>query len=637
MGTALKGLSCALGIAVMLTVASTTFPFVAKAKEQSIAIDGQVYEFDKKSEYEIDSSSATSTTNKATTIGSLSIDGDISKDYTKDGIPAYEIADNAVFTATYKYSSKLKDADPMEWHIIEDSKKTVNGISLDDKIRNGAILLQTSLDGNKWSTCTTVTNISSDVVLDQESGINNIQLANGCYYRIIVAYETEKQLNDTNILFIDTSDHDYKKCAEVYQFYASYKDTDTTPTGEKFYFYAGAKNSAYTVKTKKNNYAGSETITNKDPHYGWDLGYFCLSGYTDKGDADDVYLKKVGNKVKLTFRLCQDINNLNGNSDLVIESDKNGSDEAFKIPKYNMKHGALIIRHTNSENNTTEVTYSDYLSALASPGTDTSIQLFEEGDYEVHLDYAITNKDGIDSTTYYQTSFKFKIRNANCMVYIFDEKTGKELSNGDVTENGFRIDTAKSSYPKLQVKKEMLNNTQNGLIEDTRFNGAAADQEIFTDEGIYTITAFNRYDDKLKPTEKTIYVGSNNILAAYTKYSGKYSISRLNEMVDEGYRIKDNGEILDPVMTTTATTTATTSTTETTTSAAETTMTTTVMTTIAASTEPMISETVSDPTAFILDPDNIDRSTLLMIGGGVGMVALIGIIAASRKNKKKRK
>ncbi len=37
-----------------------------------------------------------------------------------------------------------------------------------------------------------------------------------------------------------------------------------------------------------------------------------------------------------------------------------------------MKHGELIIRHTDSENVTKEVKYSDYLAALASPGADTA-------------------------------------------------------------------------------------------------------------------------------------------------------------------------------------------------------------------------------------------------------------------------
>ncbi len=634
----IKKAACTLSIAVIFAAASPVPTFVAEAKEQTVDIYGQVYEFDKKSEYEIDSSSATSTTDKASTLGSFSIDGDISRDYTKNGFTAYEIANDTVFSVSYKYSSKLKDADAMDWHLIEDSKKEVNGISLDDKIKNGAIILQTSLDGDKWSTGTIFTDISSDVTFDQDNGINSIQLANGCYYRIIVAYETEKQLDNTRFLFIDTSDHKYKKCAEVYQFYASYKDTDTAPTGEKFKFHAGAKNSAYTVKTKKNNYAGSETIDNKDPHYGWDLGYFCLSGYTDKGDADDVYLKKVGNKVKLTFHLDQDINSLNGNSDLIIENDKDGSDEGFKVPKHNMKHGELIIRHTDSENNNTEVNYSDYLAALASPGADTSIQLFEEGDYEVHLNYAITDNKKInklDNTTYYQTSFKFKIRNANCMVYIFDSKSGAELSNGDVTENGFRIDTARSSYPKLQVKKEILNNTQSGLVEDTRFNSAASDGEIFTDEGIYTIKAYNRYDDKLEPAVKTIYVGRNNILTAYTKHlntSEQYTIAQLNNMVDDGYTITDNGDIIEPVVETTTIPTETESV-ETVTTKAE--VTSTSSTTTATTSEPVESETTNSTTASVQEDEGKNKSVLPIVGGGVGVVALGGIVVAALSKKKK--
>lgn len=640
MGRLLKRVSCTLGIAMILTVVSPVPTFVAEAKEQTVDIYGQVYEFDKKSEYEIDSSSATSTTDKASTLGSFSIDGDISKDYTKNGFTAYEIANDTVFSVSYKYSSKLKDADAMDWHLTEDSKKVVNGIALDDKIKNGAIILQTSLDGNKWSTATIVTDISSDVTFNQDNGINNIQLANGCYYRIIVAYETEKQLDNTSIWFIDTSDYDYKKCAEVYQFYASYKDTDTAPTGEKFYFYAGAKNSAYTKKTKKNNYAGSETIDNKDPHYGWDLGYFCLSGYTDKGDADDVYLKKVGNKVKLTFHLDQDINNLNGNSDLIIENDKDGSDEEFKVPKHNMKHGELIIRHTDSENNNTEVNYSDYLAALASPGADTSIQLFEEGDYEVHLNYSITDDsklNKLDNTTYYQTSFRFKIRNANCMVYIFDAKSGTELGNGDVTENGFRIDTANSKYTKVAMTRKILNNAQTGLSEDTRFNGAVSNGEEFNDEGIYTVYAYNPNQEKVRDFEATIYVGSNPVLAAYTKHlntpeSDEYTIEKLNQKIVEGYTITDKGDLIAPVVETT-TIPAETESVETVTTKAE--VTSTSSTTTATTSEPGESETTNSATASVPEDEGENKSVLPIVGGGVGVVALGGIVVAALSKKKK--
>lgn len=627
----LKKLSCTFGVAMMLTVVSGAFPFVAEAKEQTVDIDGLVYEFGKKSEYEIDSSEPSDNADKEFRIGTLSINGDIQRSYDKNGIKAYEIADDGTFPLDFKYIDTLKKAGEDSWHLIEDGDDVVNGIELSDDIDYGALILQTSLDGEKWVTINTTVNITDNKTFGKDQ-INNVQLSNGCYYRIIAAFEAEKRTKDYSWSFKEfykTDDYSIKKIAQVYEFYASYKDIDTMPTGEKYYFYAGAKNASYTVGTKKNNYAGSQTITKDDPHYGWDLGYFCLSGYTDKGDSEDVYLKKVGNKVKLTFHLDQDIKKLNGNSDLKIESDKNGSDEEFKVPAHNMKHGELIIRHTDSENVTEEVKYSDYLAALASPGADTAIQLFEEGDYEVHLDYAITDYDGWDSTTYYQTSFKFKIRNANCMVYIFDSKSGAELNNGDVTENGFRIDTAKSSYPKLQVKKEILNNTENGLVEDTRFNGAASDGETFTDEGIYTIKAFNRYDDKLEPAVKTIYVGSNNILTAYTKNlnsSKHYEISELNALVDKGYTISDDGDIIEPVVETT-TADITTSSPEATSSKSD------IVTTTTTMTETATSDAANSTTASV--KKNESKSVLPIVGGGIGVVALGGIIATALRKKKK--
>ena len=45
-------------------------------------------------------------------------------------------------------------------------------------------------------------------------------MINGCYYRVIVAYELRIRTEDSNFLFINTDKFDYKKCAEVYEFYA---------------------------------------------------------------------------------------------------------------------------------------------------------------------------------------------------------------------------------------------------------------------------------------------------------------------------------------------------------------------------------------------------------------------------------
>ena len=189
---------------------------------------------------------------------------------------------------------------------------------------------------------------------------------------------------------------------------------------------------------------------------------------------------------------------------------------------------------------------------MAFPGADTNIQLFEEGDYEVHLDYAINDKKGLDSKTYYRTSFSFKIRNGNCMVYVFDSQTGAELANGFIAPNGFRIDTAKSEYPKLTITKTIINDTENGLVEDTRFNMPTNDGSVYTDEGIYTVKAFNRYDEKLGSTEKTVYVGNNPKIAAYAKTQNesdenkRLSIEQFNDLINDGYTVAANYTLTAP-------------------------------------------------------------------------------------------
>ena len=60
------------------------------------------------------------------------------------------------------------------------------------------------------------------------------------------------------------------------------------------------------------------------------------------------------------------------------------------MPKTNFKHGTLIIRFTDFQGNKSDpIIYTDFLAANARTGADTRVQFFEEGDYEVALDYEI--------------------------------------------------------------------------------------------------------------------------------------------------------------------------------------------------------------------------------------------------------
>lgn len=299
---------------------------------------------------------------------------------------------------------------------------------------------------------------------------------------------------------------------------------------------------------KDNGYSKSNSIKSGDVHFGWKLGNFYVSGYTRATACETdnpVFLKNVGDKVVLKFELNQDITKLNNKKNLYIAEDKNGYDNAFGIEKTNFGHGMLIIKHTDYQNKASEPQlYKDFLKANASTTADTTVQLCEEGDYEVTLDYEINDKGGpfdlFDNYSNYKIAFKFSVRNGNCMVYPFDVVTKAELTNSSITENGFYLDLAQSRYLDINVKKEVINEGKDGLVEDTRFNRPAKDGDKYTEEGIYTITAKNNSTNQ--ETVKKIYVGKDNVMKASVLTD--IPISEINKLVSQGAVISDDGTII---------------------------------------------------------------------------------------------
>lgn len=302
---------------------------------------------------------------------------------------------------------------------------------------------------------------------------------------------------------------------------------------------------------KDNGYSGTHTVEKSDPHFGWDLGKFYVSGYTrvtEDKEKTPVFLKNAGDTVTLWFSLEQDIDHLNGKETLTIHRDENGYDQYFGVEKTDFGRGTLIVRHIDYQNNLgTPAVYTDFLSANVSKETDTKVELFEEGDYEVALNYEIKNNPRkvlgvsiLSTYTNYRIFFRFSVRNGNCMVFPFDTVTGEELVNTSVTEHGFYLDLAKSRYLDIDMKKEVLNDGANGLMEDVRFNRPAKDGDQYTAEGIYTITVRNRYTEQ--ETVKKIYVGTNAILKAHVTTG--YSIKEINKQVANGAVIEEDGTIV---------------------------------------------------------------------------------------------
>jgi hypothetical protein len=295
-----------------------------------------------------------------------------------------------------------------------------------------------------------------------------------------------------------------------------------------------------------NGFSESNPIKESDPHFGWELGRFYVSGFTSKkGDETPVFLKNVGDQVALYFNLEQNIDALNDDASLTIANDGNGYDESFGVPKTDFGRGTLIIKHIDYQNASTDPQiYYDYLSGVTM-GANTQVDLFEEGDYEVALDYEIQSPGFLNNPvlrTYndYRITFKFKVRNSNTMAFLFDSDTGNELYNGSVTPNGFKIDLAGSHYLDVAIKKEVLNDTGDGIVEDTRFNRSAADGDIFTDDGIYTVTVSNPTTGE-EPTVKKIYVGTDDVLKAVVANS--LDITEVQNQLNQGAKVAEDGTL----------------------------------------------------------------------------------------------
>ena len=299
-------------------------------------------------------------------------------------------------------------------------------------------------------------------------------------------------------------------------------------------------------------YNESNGFNRDDLHFGWELGQFTISGYTsmkEDSNGEPVFLKTTDDRIKLSFKLDQDINALNGNGSLYINDDTDGYDLHFGIDKTDFGKGTLIVRQTNYQNETSDPQiYTDYLSGVEQ-GADTEVVMLEEGDYEVRLDYELKNdahKVGpvsiLPGYANYKIDFKFKVRNGNCMVFPFDLATKSELTNEAYAPNGFYLDLARSRYLDTNVKREVMAASKNGLVEDTRFNGPARDGDEYTQEGIYTITVSNPYTGQ--ETIKKIYVGDNPVLKAYAVTG--LSIEEINQRLANGEVVAENGQIVSP-------------------------------------------------------------------------------------------
>ena len=505
-------------------------------------VSGKFYEFEK-GHYEFSKSEDFANTGTNNTYGKFSVQGNFTSETDKSGIPSFAVMDDS-FALFYDYDDKKLNADVDSWHLVDDKSKKVDTITLDSNIMKGALILQISTDGKSWNTVQSVTDAFQTTPKSSKAiyTCSEMQLRNGCYYRFIVAYMLSKREKEGKILVVKTDKYETKHYAEVYEFYAHSGDSNATGASS-----GQAYNMDRTMRVKKfDSFSDEEKIDSKDIHFGWNLGSFVVSGFTQRitDDPDNpIFIKKAGDTVTLSFRLKQNIDALNGDEKLKVTSIKSAGDQHFGVVPCKFGYGALIVQYKDYTNEKTKpLPYTDYLSATAKQEADTFIQLCEEGDYEVALDYEIKKDGMIDTTRRYRIFAKFSVRNGSSMVYPFDLQNGAELRDGSMTPNGFRLDFANSHYLTVYVKYSALNRVGNSYCEDVRANRPAKDGEKYTEPGIYTIEVTTDYASQ--PTTKRIAVGTDPALYAYV--TSGLSIEDFNSRLNDGFVIQEDGSLIEP-------------------------------------------------------------------------------------------
>ena len=253
-------------------------------------------------------------------------------------------------------------------------------------------------------------------------------------------------------------------------------------------------------------YAKRDNIKDNDPHYGWSLGRFLMSGFTEvKEDGTiPVFLKTPGDNVTLWFDLSQDIDKLNGDDGLKINHDNNGKDAEFQYPQTDFGRGALLIRHIDFRGSDSDTQiYTDYLAAKNGTGANTIVKINEEGIYEVALDYEVVKGGLIPGYNDYRIYTTFEVRNGSGMFFMFDVSTGTELEDYSRTADGFRIDLANSHSLSVNYTRYAMNQEETGL--DVRKTGPASDGDTFEKVGYYVITVTNK--ETGEQLTKHIFVG----------------------------------------------------------------------------------------------------------------------------------
>ena len=134
----------------------------------------------------------------------------------------------------------------------------------------------------------------------------------------------------------------------------------------------------------------------------------------------------------------------------------------------------------------------------------TSVEINEEGKYNIALDYLIKDNGFLGKTNGYRISFSFEVKNGDGIAFLRNADTLSELQNYSISENGFKVDLAKSHSVKVHVTRKDI--SISGTALDVREDKPASDGESFTKPGYYIVDMTNT--ETGKTVTKNLFVGS---------------------------------------------------------------------------------------------------------------------------------
>lgn len=209
----------------------TTFQTVSAESSQvannQIEIIAKSYEFDANNNYcfsdskEVENTTYGKETGKKQ-LGKLYISGEITDTSTYRDKTAYGLSDNSKVSFSYSYDGAFQTDVKENYNLRVDEGTTIDEFNLSGNIGKGALLVQKSSDGYTW---VNATNAITNFYESYNSGCNDFyttageDIAQGTYYRVILAYKIGKKIGTSGALFWEKEVFEDKRYVELYEFY----------------------------------------------------------------------------------------------------------------------------------------------------------------------------------------------------------------------------------------------------------------------------------------------------------------------------------------------------------------------------------------------------------------------------------